>query len=441
MASLELIEELGIETDKVFYDLKSKFLSVYILDFVFIGVYKKNIRVSKVLDDIYASLENISFKRDEIYFVDHTTKQKIHGNKKLKNLKLQEKKTEAKEEDTTVSTRDKKHSSEELQRKKKAKAAKPSTAILEEAEKEAMEDAFFYDVDEEKPFPAPAAPPPPPGGAPATGGAPAGPTPREEVYKDMERALKAEATEKGKVAAKTAPPQLNIYEINLGLQYYSVMMEMRSYLFYVYFSHKELQIVDEEGKVIFETSFKIETYKKEPPVLNVRIEGEGFETHPLYGNVVVTKSAVNPPVMIFSVLPVKSDKKTKKQKKEGEKRFLHLYIEFEEKIINHSVLSIIVQPKHYHVDIGPLHFNLSKPAAMLVSFSSIVIAAISLVYTIFSIEPSSSIIETIGSFWPGIGALAFFALFLYTLFTEGIYPLKEKVYYFLNFDKSGVLIK
>ena len=47
----------------------------------------------------------------------------------------------------------------------------------------------------------------------------------------------------------------------MGLQYYSVMMEQRSYLFYVYFSHKELKIVDEEGKTIYTTQVRIVTTK------------------------------------------------------------------------------------------------------------------------------------------------------------------------------------
>ncbi|MHA1678561.1 MAG: hypothetical protein ACTSW3_07265, partial [Promethearchaeota archaeon] len=54
------------------------------------------------------------------------------------------------------------------------------------------------------------------------------------------------------------------YDINLGLQYYPVMMEQRSYLFYIYLSHEELKIFDEEGKTIIKTSFSIKTDKKNP---------------------------------------------------------------------------------------------------------------------------------------------------------------------------------
>ncbi|MHA1678560.1 MAG: hypothetical protein ACTSW3_07260 [Promethearchaeota archaeon] len=37
----------------------------------------------------------------------------------------------------------------------------------------------------------------------------------------------------------------------------------------------------------------------------LRIDGEGFETHPVFGEVIVKKDSVNPPVMIFSIMPVK----------------------------------------------------------------------------------------------------------------------------------------
>ena len=57
------------------------------------------------------------------------------------------------------------------------------------------------------------------------------------------------------------------------------MMEQQSYLFYVYFSFKELIIKDEEGKTVYKTKFTIVTTKEEPPILDLRIEGEGFEVH------------------------------------------------------------------------------------------------------------------------------------------------------------------
>jgi hypothetical protein len=219
------------------------------------------------------------------------------------------------------------------------------------------------------------------------------------------------------------------------------MMEQTSYLFYVYFSHKELKIIDEEGKTVFETSFRIETTKKEPPIVVLKVEGEGFAVHPLKGEVEIKKKAINPPVMIFSVLPTKKKERTKKDKKESERRYLHVYIEYEKETINHSVLSIIVQPKHFHVDIGPIHLDISKKAAMIVSLFSVIISLGSLIYTIFSIDPSSTLVDIMGNFAPGLGSIIFIGIFLFTLFKEGLYPLKEKVSYFLNFDKTGMLIK
>jgi len=273
----------------------------------------------------------------------------------------------------------------------------------------------------EPPVPKSAPPPPPGAGVPAA---------------DTLRRL-----EETPVEVIPEPPKPTVYEINMGLQYYSVMMEQNSYLFYVYFSHKELTIVDEEGKTIFKTTIRIETLKKEPPILDLRVEGEGFEVHPLYGKVEVKKDAVNPPVMIFSILPVKKKTKTKKEKKEGERRFLHVYIDYEDKSINHTILSIVVQPKHFHLDIGPIHLNISKRTAVVVSFISVIVAIASLIYTIFAIDPTSSFIDIVSNFAPGLGSILFIAIFLITLFKEGIYPLKEKISYFLNFDKTGILIK
>jgi len=123
----------------------------------------------------------------------------------------------------------------------------------------------------------------------------------------------------------------------------------------------------------------------------------------------------------------------------GERRYLHVYIEFEENIINHSVLSIIVQPKHFRLDIGPFHLNISKKAAVVISFLSVLVAVASLVYTLFSLDPTSTAVDIMGNFAPGLGSIVFIAIFLITLFKEGIYPLKEKISYFLNFDNTGLI--
>ena len=446
-----MVDKLEIETNKLFYDKKTEVLSVYIAEFVFIGTYKKSVRVKQILDDIFESLKPSQLLRENVTLVDFVTLKPIPENLKLRKLKLISKKQKEKEE---FKKKEEPIKQVKPETKKRKKAAKPVSAPMPKAAKALEPEESFYD-DEEVSYeeevykersrseilisedlmrkkdekmreaPLPSITPPPPPSAPSGGGMPA-------------RAL-FEEEKKVEVAPETPTPI--IYEINMGLQYYSVMMEQNSYLFYVYLSHKELKIVDEEGKTIFETSFRVVTTKKEPPILNLRVEGEGFEVHPLYGKVEVKKEAINPPVMIFSVLALKNENRTKTQKKEGERRFLHVYVDFEEKVINHSILSIIVQPKHFHLDIGPFHLDVSKKAAMIISFLSVVVAAVSLIYTVFSVDPSSTFTDILTNFSPGLGSVAFIAIFLVTLFKEGIYPLKEKISYFLNFDKSGILIK
>ncbi|MDX1798016.1 MAG: hypothetical protein R3255_05155, partial [Candidatus Lokiarchaeia archaeon] len=65
----------------------------------------------------------------------------------------------------------------------------------------------------------------------------------------------------------------------------------------------------------------------------------------------------------------------------------------------------------------------------------------SLVYTLFSWDPTSSLMNFVSGFAPGLGSIVFIVIFLITLLKEGIYPLKEKISAFLNFDQAGVLIK
>jgi len=482
MESLQTIKKLKIETNKIFYDKKTEILSIYIFDFIFIGNYKKTTRISKILDDIYRSLGDTQLNREDVSFVDFVTFTPISEKTKLKNLNLISKKEEKKEETVKKDEKSvkygKKLEEKELSRevekqfrvhekkerltfapkaKKKARAKEAEPVIYKFAEEAEEEDMILEEsqtFDDEAPSElemlksAPAPPPKPlraPSSAPPGAGAPA-PSSAHRAVRDEIGGL-GEAPDSGSLAPSrrldTAPaePKTTVYEINMGLQYYSVMMEQTSYLFYVYFSHKELKIIDEEGKTVFETSFKIETTKKEPPIVDLKVEGKGFEVHPLHGKVEIKKKAINPPVMIFSVLPIKKKKRTKKDKKESERRYLHIYIEYEKETINHSVLSIIVQPKHFHVDIGPLHLDISKKAAMIVSLFSVIISLGSLIYTVFSIDPSSTLVDIMGNFAPGLGSLIFIGIFLFTLFKEGLYPLKEKVSYFLNFDKTGMLIK
>jgi hypothetical protein len=483
MESLQTIKKLKIETNKIFYDKKTEILSIYIFDFIFIGNYKKNTKISKILDDIYKSLGDTQLNREDVSFVDFVTFTPISEKTKLKNLNLiskkeKEKKKEAVKKDETSVKYGKILEDKELSRdvakqfqvdekkerltiapkaKKKARTKEAEPVVYkfaEEAEEEDMmlEESRTFDDDapsELEMIKSAPAPPPKlsraPSSAPPGAGAPVPVSAPKDLRDDLGGFGEAPDSESlapsRRLESVPAEPKTTVYEINMGLQYYSVMMEQTSYLFYVYFSHKELKIIDEEGKTVFETSFKIETTKKEPPIVDLKVEGEGFEVHPLHGKVEIKKKAINPPVMIFSVLPTKKKKRTKKDKKESERRYLHVYIEYEKETINHSVLSIIVQPKHFHLDIGPLHLDISKKAAMLISLFSVIISLGSLIYTVLSIDPQSTLVSIMGNFAPGLGSIIFIGIFLFTLFKEGLYPLKEKVSYFLNFDKSGMLIK
>ena len=464
---MQSIQELKIPTNKIFYDTKTEVLSVYILDIVFIGNYKKSTKLSRILDDIFDSLNIISLLREDISIVDFITNSPIPEKTPLKKLSLISKKQAEKLKEKKIK---KEIEPQALKKgipksKKKAKAFAPPKRkteepvymdeLLEQEEEEAVEESYKLDDDiksdefrEEKEISRArvSSAPPPSVSRPASAPAPGAPVPVPKAAKEETVDFLAGHPPDSILTKPESDIEEELktttYEINMGLQYYSVMMEQTSYLFYVYFSHKELKIVDEEGKTIFETSFKISTTKKEPPILNLRVEGNGFEVHPLFGEVIVRKDAINPPVMIFSVLPVKKKgKRTKKEKREGERRHLHVYVEFEENVINHSILSVIVQPKHFHLDIGPLHIDVSKRTAMIISFISILIAVGSLVYTIFSWDISSTAVDIVSNFAPGLGSLLFIGIFLYTLFKEGLYPLKEKISYFLNFDKTGMLIK
>jgi hypothetical protein len=474
METLQAINELKIETNKIFYDKKTQILSVYIFDFIFIGNYKKNAKLGKVLDDIYKSFGDTQLNRANISFVDFVTLTPIVEKTKLKNLNLiskkekEDKKEKAKEKEiviiseepiTTLSEiaedkdfRRKSGKTYDFPAKKERMVYAPKTkkkgkrqeskAMKYAADEESIDEDMFIEesgkLDDapSESFMSTPAPPARPSIAPG-GGAPKATRESlggygEAVEPEKESLLRAKET-------VSEEPQTTTYDINMGLQYYSVMMEQSSYLFYVYLSHKELKIVDDEGKIVFETSFQIVTTKKEPPIVDLKVKGEGFEVHPLHGKVEIKKDAINPPVMIFSVLPVKKKDKTKKEKKMGERRYLHVYIEFEENIINHSVLSIIVQPKHFRLDIGPFHLNISKKVAVVISFLSVIIAVGSLIYTLFSLDPTSTAVDFMGNFAPGLGSIVFIVIFLITLFKEGIYPLKEKISYFLNFDNAGLI--
>ena len=88
MESLKSVSSLEIPTNKIFYDKKTNVLSAEILNFMFVGVYKKSTRISKVLDDIFASLKEVELNRSMIYVIDFVTSNEIPESTKLKHLKL-----------------------------------------------------------------------------------------------------------------------------------------------------------------------------------------------------------------------------------------------------------------------------------------------------------------------------------------------------------------
>ena len=89
---MQLIQELKIPTNKIFYDTKTEVLSVYVLDIVFIGNYKKSTKLSHILDDIFNSLNITSLLREDISIVDFITNSPISEKTPLKKLSLISKK-------------------------------------------------------------------------------------------------------------------------------------------------------------------------------------------------------------------------------------------------------------------------------------------------------------------------------------------------------------
>jgi len=510
MEALQSISELKIQTDKIYYDKKSKVLVVELPGFTFIGNYNKNTRISLILNDIHKVLEEkgIKIDRNDVDIVDASTLMNIHGNTKLKKLPLidkkeveeeGEKKRKKEKEKPAAKEKESQFKVSTAKKKRKGKAdmdvadmeydaplkrmEEPILDSFEEAEEEAVEDVELLAALEKKkysesPPPAPSPPPaeaPAAGGGPppAPGGAPSGPPARakasrpmapppppspaptttneggetmkslrDEMFTELDGLkdeMKSEDADDLSGFGAFTPPKQYEYKINMGLQYYSVMMEKRSYLFYVYFSHQVLRIADEEGKTVYTTTVKIVTKKKEPPVMDLRIEGEGFEVHPLSGKVEVSKSAVNPPVMIFSIMPTKSNRL--KKIKESERRFINVFIDFEGATISHTILSVIVQPKHFRMNLGPIHFNMNKGTAITVSIISIAISVLLLLYSILTLDITDITgADIITGIVPQIGSFLFVGFFLYTVI-QGVYPIKQQFEGLLNFDKDTSITK
>ncbi len=241
-----------------------------------------------------------------------------------------------------------------------------------------------------------------------------------------------EAVDREKSRSKSLPVPPTKYTMNMGMEYYSVMMEKTSYLFYIHLSQKELKIETAEGKTVFQTTFTFVAKKEEPPILDLRVYGEGFEVHPFSGRVTVLKDAINPPLIIFSVMPVPLKPKTEegtgmnkpKNQKGPDERNLHVMVTYEGDVVNHTVLGVMIQPKHYQIKLGPIRINVSKPIAMLISVITSIAASYSVISGILNATASPTVEQAVGSIAPGL--VSWIAIIMYFVaLIKAIKPLKN----------------
>ena len=140
--------------------------------------------------------------------------------------------------------------------------------------------------------------------------------------------------------------------------------------------------------------------------------------------------------MIFSITAKKTTHKlSKKDKKKGVTKYLHIKVDFEGNNVSHTVLAIKVQPKFFKL--GPL--NLSKSQAMIMSIVPIFVTIISFAYSIMTLMGEGDSGSSLTSAIPGGGTLIFAVMFIYTLLKKGVFPMKKKVQGFLDFDKGSTL--
>ncbi len=321
METLQSISELIIHTDIIKYTKKSKVLAIDLPGFRFIGNYNYNTRINIILDDIYKALQEkgIKIERNNMVFFGMKSQQNIHGNTKLKNLIKKEKPAELLREEPEIKKSNKKEALSNAKKGKKgSRRSTPSTLskpaialsrseiepleeekemkqapegdlfaiVVEKAdtgmmvkEKETQEESIIESLEmdeemEERVKEKVLAPPPPGRGPPRPKAAPSiAPeqkmVKKESISDDVESgspiSVRNEAKpQEGGTITSTRPPRQREYDINMGIQYYNVMMEKKSYLFYVFFSHKKLIIADEEGKSVYTTTIKIVTDKKNP---------------------------------------------------------------------------------------------------------------------------------------------------------------------------------
>ncbi len=416
---------LNIPLEQINYNRKSKRITLKILDFTYIGHYERKDTIKNLIDDILELLKERNLEKNKIFFINGATNEKISKKLQIKELEETKNRIEqlkniqpVREKDIEDTLQPRVKEAVSKSRKAKKKEESLSELVMDELLGGMREDSQeFEEEDFEK----------------------------SKRYRDLPKPSAPAATSRlSSIEEKKLEEPIIEYDINLGLQYYSVMMEKTAYLFYVYFSYDVLEILDEEGKTVYKTKFKIKTRKKEPPILDLKIEGEGFEVHPLSGKVLVKKDSINPPVMVFSITPKKTKKKLLK-KKEEQRNYLHIFINYEGEEVNHTVLSIIVQPKQFQIKLGPLRLNVSKTTAMVLSFLSVLIATLSAVYSVLSIQDSlntsSSSLQILSDIAPGFGGLLLMTVYFVLIFKKSIYPLKEKWSDFINFDKGIPIIK
>ena len=416
---------LNIPLEQINYNRKSKRITLKILDFTYIGHYERKDTIKNLIDDILELLKERNLEKNKIFFINGATNEKISKKLQIKELEETKNRIEqlkniqpVREKDIEDTLQPRVKEAVSKSRKAKKKEESLSELVMDELLGGMREDSQeFEEEDFEK----------------------------SKRYRDLPKPSAPAATSRlSSIEEKKLEEPIIEYDINLGLQYYSVMKMKMNYLFYVYFSYDVLEILDEEGKTVYKTKFKIKTRKKEPPILDLKIEGEGFEVHPLSGKVLVKKDSINPPVMVFSITPKKTKKKLLK-KKEEQRNYLHIFINYEGEEVNHTVLSIIVQPKQFQIKLGPLRLNVSKTTAMVLSFLSVLIATLSAVYSVLSIQDSlntsSSSLQILSDIAPGFGGLLLMTVYFVLIFKKSIYPLKEKWSDFINFDKGIPIIK
>lgn len=453
---------LNIPIEKIKYDSKERRISIEILNFTFIGQYFKSTRLSEVLDDFHASLINEPFLRENVRVLDIKTQTYIDQNKKIKELYLWIK-AEEKEENEELSEVlvppdqfpdfpiiddfPEAHFEEDYGYESEMRAPQPKVYDMEKepkpAKSERKEDRgkkrMVSEMKDSLSFPAEFArsKPAAPVGMPSSPGTPAPPSSAAIPSPLAGASLDAKLS----ISRSLEAPQEKVHDINMGLQYYAVMMEQQTYLFYVYLSHKELVIQDEEGKTVYETTFQIVTTKEKPPQLDLRIEGEGFEIHPIKCTLVVDENAISQPVMIFSITALKDTSVPEKERKKGYRRFLHIIVDFEGKTVSHTVLSAVVQVKAIGLKLGPIQLNLTKSQAMMFCLLMISVSVISFIYTLSKMDFSTLTSGGGEGLIPGFGSLGAMASFMMTILKRGVFPIKKKVAGMLDFTKEAAMMK